>query len=557
MTFYAITLSLMPNTVWAKVMTAALVLAPLLTHAQEPDTSAWLPSFAELEAAGAVIGEVRVDRHNIFELDDPRENNWAFRLANRLHIMTRPGVIERELLFKPGERVSVRLIEETERLLHSNRYLYDVNIKPVAYRDGIVDIEVSTHDTWTLDPGVSFGRSGGVNSGGISLKEYNLFGTGIALGISRSSNAGRSSTEFNIADNHVFGGWTAASYAYATHDEGGASHAFSLVRPFYALDERWAAGFTAASDDIVEPVYDRGVLIGEYRHYHKAAEVFRGWSRGLVAGWTRRFSVGLTYQDDKYELAPGRSPPGPLPDDLTLVAPFMRYEVIEDGFRKLRNRDLIERPEFFALGFQSQVQLGYAASGLGSTRNLWLYSGSISNGYELMANRILLTSASVSGRYGDGRVENQVLGGSMRFYAPRTRRTLFFATISGDISTNADVPNALQLGGDNGLRGYPLSYQTGTKRVLLSLEQRAYADWYPLRLFRVGGAVFVDVGRAWGAEQPNAPYNPWLSDVGVGLRFLSARSAFGNVLHLDLAFPLNAGGEVKSVQWLVKSKVRF
>ena len=42
----------------------------------------------------------------------------------------RPGVIERMLLFKSGEPVSVRLIEETERLLRSNGYLYDVSIRP-------------------------------------------------------------------------------------------------------------------------------------------------------------------------------------------------------------------------------------------------------------------------------------------------------------------------------------------------------------------------------------------------------------------------------------------
>src|SRR6187549_3141674 len=88
--------------------------APLFAMAADAQ-----PTFAELEVQGARIGEVRIDARNIFDLDDPREDNWLFRAANALHIRTRPEVIRRDLLFRPGERVSARLIEETERLLLS------------------------------------------------------------------------------------------------------------------------------------------------------------------------------------------------------------------------------------------------------------------------------------------------------------------------------------------------------------------------------------------------------------------------------------------------------
>ena len=44
---------------------------------------------------------------------------------------------------------------------------------------------------------------------------------------------------------------------------------------------------------------------------------------------------------------------------------------------------------------------------------------------------------------------------------------------------------------------------------------------------------------------------------GFGLRFLSARSAFGNVAHVDFAFPLNYRNEVRSVQFLITTKTAF
>jgi len=99
-----------------------------------------IPSLTELEAAGAVIGEIVVDTSNIFDLDDPNENSFPYRAANALHVKTRPSLIRRLLLFRSGERVSVRVIEETERLIRNNSSVYEVAITPTAYRDGVVKI---------------------------------------------------------------------------------------------------------------------------------------------------------------------------------------------------------------------------------------------------------------------------------------------------------------------------------------------------------------------------------------------------------------------------------
>jgi len=123
--------------------------------------------------------------------------------------------------------------------------------------------------------------------------------------------------------------------------------------------------------------------------------------------------------------------------------------------------------------------------------------------------------------------------------------------------TNPDPADTLLLGGDNGLRGYPLRYQSGDRRALFTLEERAYTDLYVFRLFRIGGAVFFDAGRAWGGNNANTVNPGWLSNAGLGLRIVSVRSAFSNVLHMDLAFPLNPTADVKKVQFLVKTKASF
>ena len=515
-----------------------------------------VPSIAELEAAGAVIGEVRIVTHDIFDEDNPKENSALYRLANQLHIKTRPSVIRRSLLFRSGERVSLRVIEETERVLRANDFLYDVSIRPTAYRDGIVDIEVRTRDTWTLQPGVSFSRGGGSNSSGVSLTEKNLFGTGVTVGFARSSTVDRTGKDYEISHNQVFGGWTAFNLHWADYSDG-SSHSISLVRPFYALDARWALGASAAQFDRIDSIYSNDTILSQFRHQQKSSETFGGWSDGLVEGWVQRYSVGVGYTEDVYADDPTRIPPAELPPDQTLAYPFIRYEVIEDRYVRVMNRDKIARPEFFAMGFNARVQLGYASTSFGSTQDLWLYWGSVSKGFASVGGGDLLTGASLSGQYGDGRGQRQAYSAKARYYRPHGQRGLFYAAGALDAIRNPLPTDQLLLGGDNGLRGYPMRYQSGDQRALFSVEERVYTDWYPFQLIRVGAAVFFDVGRAWGGPYENLANPGWLRDVGFGLRLLNARSSSGNVLHLDIAFPLDADASIKNVQYLVKTSVTF
>jgi hypothetical protein len=560
--FFAARASAWPGFARALVLVPAWLLALSCgALAQEPVPV--LPGFAELEAAGATIGEIRIVNRDIFDTDDPREDKALFRWANTLHIQTRRGVIERALLFKTGEPVVLRLIEESERVLRATRYLYDVNLRPLAYQGGVVDIAVETRDTWTLDPGLSFGRSGGANSSSINLREYNLLGTGVSVSLGRFSNVDRSGSEFQISNERAFGGRTALRYSQANNSDG-KRQAVSAAQPFYALDAPWAAGVSATKDDRIDAVYNAGNVVGRYRHRQNLAEAYAGKSLGRVGGWVQRWSVGVSGRDDAYALEPGLVAPPALPPSERLVAPFVRYELIEDHFEKLQNRNQIGRPEFFALGLASTLQLGRAFTGLGSSREAWLYAASVSRGFEPASGHTVLASASLSGQYGSGQygsreVRRQRLGGQAQYYLPQSPHWLFYAAASGDMLTNPDPAETLQLGGDNGLRGYPLRYQSGTRRALLTLEERAYTDVYVYRLFRVGGAVYLDSGRAWGGG--NASINTvqpgWLSSAGVGLRIFSVRAAFSNVLHLDVAFPLDPDRNVKRVQFLVKTKASF
>ena len=65
----------------AAFLFASLCLLQEATGQETPQ----LPTFEQLEAEGAIIGEIRIDNRNIFDLEDPRENNALYRLTNKLH----------------------------------------------------------------------------------------------------------------------------------------------------------------------------------------------------------------------------------------------------------------------------------------------------------------------------------------------------------------------------------------------------------------------------------------------------------------------------------------
>ncbi len=516
------------------------------------------PTFAELEKSGATIGKIHVEVQNIFDLDDPAENNSLYRLINRLHIPTRAGVVEKSLLIHPGERVSARLIEETERLLRANRYLYDVRIVPAAVHDQVVDISIITRDTWSLDVAGNVSRSGGSNNTSFGLKEYNLFGTGLRLGVSQTSNTDRKGSEFELAYPQAFDGWTRFGLLRGKYDDGSRT-ALSLERPFYALDTRWAAGGWGDHQDRIDSIYNAGETASQYRHQVRAGQVYGGWSPGLAEGWTQRYSLGLLQQDDRYLLEPGRVAPGLLPADRRTHGVLLRGEWLEDQYVKLKNRDLIERAEFFDLGFHAGAQIVRSQASLGATQSAWLYRADLADGLRLPWRHDLLINATAERRIASTGATLTQLSAGLRYYAPQNANFAFFASASADRLSGSAIGAAdqLLLGGDNGLRGYPLRYQSGDRRALLTLEQRAYSDWYPFRLVRVGAAVFFDYGRAWQGVNQNTVNNGWLADAGVGLRFSLDRTAFANVLHADIATPLRRRGNIKAAQFSLKTEVSF
>jgi hypothetical protein len=516
-----------------------------------------VPADPELEAAGAVVGNVEVVLGNVFDTDDPQENTSLARLANRLHIRTRPGTIQTLLLFKTGDRYSGRALEESERILRTTRYLYDARVRPVAWHDGKVDIEVRTRDVWTLNPGLSFGRRGGKNTAGFELEDLNLLGYGSRLSLSFKSGVDRDSTTLVFRDRNIFGSWWDVQTSISDNSDGRARE-LGLDHPFYALDTRWAAGVSGSDDKRVDSQWDLGHIVNEFQTHERFATVYGGWSPGLNEnGSVHRWTAGYTFDDNQFDVAPDSTQSTFIPPDRKLAYPWIGYEWVQDRYAKARNRDQIEKTEDFHLGWRFKARAGYASSAFGADRDATILSAELGRGFEPAETQTFLWSAGVSSRVEHGDFVNALASTSARYYFRQSPRRLFFATLQVDATSKLDPDQQLLLGGDNGLRGYPLRFQGGEGRWVFTMEQRGFSNWYPFRLFNVGGAAFVDVGGTWGDNPLGTPSQGVLKDIGVGLRLGNSRSALGNVLHIDVAFPLDGGADISKLQLLVETKRTF
>ena len=249
--------------------------------------------------------------------------------------------------------------------------------------------------------------------------------------------------------------------------------------------------------------------------------------------------------------------PPAVPEDRKLVYPFIGIEVLEDDFDTSANRDQIGQTEDFYFGSRLSASLGLASESFGSDRDALVIAAQANRGFGSLQENALLLSAVLGGRFESGDARNLRLTASARYYKVQSAKRLFFTTLSATAGHELDLDNPVQIGGNSGLRGYPLRYRSGDSKMLLTLEQRYFTDWYPFRLFRVGAAVFGDAGRVWGENPVGPEQSGWLTDVGIGLRFAPTRSSSGKMIHLDIAFPLNGDDSIDSVQILLESKRGF
>ena len=516
----------------------------------EPDPEP-VPDDEVLQARKARVGRLFIEVGDVFDEEDPEENKRLFRWINALHIKTRSRVIREDLLFGEGDLYDGRLLEESERILRSRDYLYEAEIEPVSYRDGEVDIEVHTRDVWTLTGGLGFSRAGGENNVTLSLQDENFLGTGKEISVKHVDGVDRTTSEVAYREETLFGTRFETELSLSFNSDGG-SYLLHLGKRFHALDARRAMWLTIADEERIDPQFERGEKVSELGHRIQYYEAYWGLSAGLKEGSAHRWTFGFTYDNDEFFAVAGTASTTPIPPERSFSRPWVDYVWIQDRFVEMKDLEKISRTEDVNLGTRLRARLGWASTAFGASDDLAVISFSASRGFRPGKRMLLFSDTAFGMRAGSEEFDSLGTFSALRFYWRNWGQHTLFAELRADLVDNLDPERQLTIGGDSGLRGYPLRFEEGNRRALFSVEQRFFTGWEILKLADVAAAVFFDAGRAWFNNQQNDL--GVLKNVGFGLRLSPSRSAGKSILHLDVAFPLDGDDTIDSVQWLVTTK---
>lgn len=500
---------------------------------------------------GKKILSLSITVNNIFNEDNPDEDTFLYRLANRLQVNTRENTIRKQLLFKQGDAIDLDLLDESLRRLYQKEYLLAVQLRPTQICADGVHLNLVVRDAWTIEPRISAGQSGGETSSQIGLRDGNFLGSGAELELVYKSNQERSQVDYKYrAENFLHTRWLAEFYHADLSD--GENNRVIIERPFFSNNTRWAYGFKVEDLTQVDKIRHNNEVINAFGHRVSRDEVYIGNAFSTNNQRTYRIRIGSTElmrEFKEVELTEH------LPDAELHQYNWIGIERQSNVYKQYNNLNFIARTEDIAMGHGFRLRYG---SGLwGNGDQLKRLIGSYNKAVALDDFHFLQFGTHIDITYNSDTqsTANSTWGLSSSYHHFIDRKNRWQVDARWDKGNDLAQYRELTLGEESGMRGYPLSFQRGDNRYLMNIERRYYSDLHWFNLIRVGAVAFMDIGRAWdSATQSEAKL---LASTGIGLRFQTSKTGNPAVIQVNLSKPLVATEGIDSYLLSVAVGARF
>lgn len=478
------------------------------------------------------IGNIYIDNVNVF---DSTESNALYLkdIMNSLHIVTKPYVIEDELLFKPEDELTEQILLETERNLRMTGLFTEVRIELDSVGFDFYDVYVVTKDRWSLTPSILYGTGGGISEYGGRLSEKNLLGTGnkvILEGLYRNENDIGWQGLAQIEMPRVFRS-ELSMLTYLQANRFRTDQYLDLINPYRNTRDELSYGvrlnnsfgkdflyFNAQDSFLLMPFHER---------------VAQGFYSQAINSDTRLFFTGLVeYNSTNRGLPVFRRAFDNSGKVLIQFSSLSQEFLPVDKVNSFRMEDLV-------IGGYGRVILGKIFPIEGEGDNL-LYLGGQGEESYYDGDTYLFGQLTA----GTG------FQGATAFYTYQEFLGLGFHKLSNKFTLAASVRQQtawrwqpirqLILDNDFGLRGYDANRFAGDNRFLSNLELR-YFTGLDLWLFDFELAGFYDVGSVWNQSVPIMDAQ-FYNSVGLGFRFHSRKTTGENsIFRVDLAYNLYDG----------------
>jgi len=522
-------------------------------------TPAPLPAFLNKKP----IGHITTTRYNVFTDDQSLSLNFLYQWLNRIHWVTQENVILEELSFTTNDLFDPVKIRESERLLRQQKFIYDARITPISLCNDKVNLAISTRDTWSLTPAFNISHNGDETKTRLSLTESNFLGTGKFISVARSSDNQRQGYTFIYHDPNVGGKHLINNIEYSDNSDG-YKHYIAIKLPFYSLNSKVSYGMTYINEEREDPIYTGKEKLTSLTHQLNQYRIYGGFSNGYQDNKTIRWRYGINFIEDKFDITDPAIELLPLNSRINFY-PWLEFNLLENNYTTLTNFNSIRRTEDINLGRNFRASIGYSPQQWSNDKSRLVYQVSSRNAFKF-DNDLINIKGNINGYWlpKEKKSQNVTANITGQYYHFFAKDWVFYTGMSYNLIKNPYLENQLFLGGDNGLRGYPVRYQMGNRNTVINIEQRYYSDLYWWKLVRVGAAAYIDIARSWGEQSPlltgasNANLdNRWLSNIGFGLRLAPSRADANHIIHIDLAFPLQQNDELDRARFIIQVKRSF
>ena len=528
----------------------------------------------EPEPQGKIIGAVQVVNLDVFLARERIPLVWA----NIFHRTTREHHVWRESLLQAGDRYDQDLVEETTRNLQDPSLSNTVAVLPVkSATPGMVDLLIVTRDVWSLRFNQDFNyQQGQLNTYTASLSENNLFGWRKNLAAVFVMDQGEMSFGPNYIDPNILGTrlkleaafywiWARRIGEIAAGPQEGTSSRIRLEYPLWALARRWGAYADFSHyDGVIRHFLGanlRSVAVDpdpagaetapweyRYRTVTLSSAVTRSFPRATVI---QRISLGhelnllrpsflpeFPYADGSPERTRFAQSVFPLSERTADL--FLRYDLFTPSFRTYRDLNTFDFREDMRLGPSLALKAGQASARVGSERSFSLFQASL-DWTEDWAGGLESIGGSWEGRLAEGEMTDQLVQARVSLATPLLGRVVRVVAAGNAGFLFENLRNRhFAVGGDNGLRGYPVGMFSGYGAQFIGhIEARTMA--LKLAFLRLGGLLFFDAGHA-AADTSGLTF---YSDVGVGLRLLIPHLDT-YAIRADWAFPLRSASSLSA-----------
>lgn len=506
--------------------------------------------------ADATISRIHLIRHDIFDLTHPK-TVWFHRLANEYHVITTEATVRDDLLFIEGEPLDMAVLAETERLLRSRRYLRQAEVRVSHYcaASHSVEVTVSSWDNWSLLPKISLGHEGGETKSNLGFAEDNLFGTGNQLQAEYFSDSERDGYQLSFLSPNIGGSYWQTALRYADNSDG-ESYQFRLNKPFYRLSSDWAFNFETFKEikDISE--YELGDVYNEYQSDQEYIDVSGGWKISQHGHQVQHLNLGITI--DQHQFARNNdSSVGP-PRDRDLSQIWLGWDWQQADYQKMMNFFQFNKVEDINFGWQASARLGALNKGLGADHQGWQFQASLSKNWTLSQVSWLTYRGHFERLSQQQQPGQRLISQQVRYIRHLSQNQVWLTQLHWHNGQNLFRDQRITIGGDDGMRAFPLYYQTGNKAVIASSEYRYITHWNLYQLLDVALAGFVDSGRAWdNPDRPASIDDGTLYGYGIGIRLLPSHASRGSIISIDLSKPVTDNPELSGWRWRLIAKREF